>query len=415
MDSPFSKSLHDDVGASLGLLRYILGGLCILIPKLVHFSPFTMERQQDSPSRALESSTPLDIPKFSSEEIYSDRSTASVRGTANYLSIDFAMLGRVDIAVSIQDLLHNREYIPEGMRDSAINYWPCLNFAYEAAGIQGPNMDSPEQFQKRYQEEVAWVEKECFRGSQVLFDPEKHKRQGEVEQTLKNMFEQGIDNFPEDEVAATLTELSDLCEAGKSTGFQEQAVRERAIDYFMKNGLEKDALKMLDRVVEGIETGWTQALYGQVPKLRYAWRLLVTGVLRRKLCVDDKELERKGDQVVHTIEKRLRDGPIRRPLETKSTNELIDMIEANLHNPDYPKEFIPKPVSPKPPGRQRQIGLWNFLRKPPAPKAAIVSAEERLGVQLPEDFKSFLHCTNGFARHNYTYEIDVISGTEALE
>jgi hypothetical protein len=90
------------------------------------------------------------------------------------------------------------------------------------------------------------------------------------------------------------------------------------------------------------------------------------------------------------------------------------MIEANLHDANYPPQAVVQVPNPKTPGRQLQTGPRNFLRKPPAPEAAIASADDRLGIQLPEDFKAFLRLTNGFAHHNYPYDIDVINGTEAL-
>ncbi|KAF2651822.1 hypothetical protein K491DRAFT_696127 [Lophiostoma macrostomum CBS 122681] len=338
-----------------------------------------------------------------------------VRQTANYLALEFAMLGRVDVAVAIQELLHNRDYIPEGMYDGAGNYWPTLNFAYEAAHLKGPEMDDEEGLIKREKTEVDWVEKLCFQNSPVWSNPEKFKHQKELEEKLKKIFDGGIGTFPEEDVVATLTELSDLCGPG---GFQGRAIRARAIDYMMEKGRDKEALKMLDPIVEAIQKSWTNRLYDEVPKLRYAWRLLATGVLRGKLGVDEKSLERKGEDAIAAIDKRLRDGPIRRPLESKTIDELIDIIDKNLYDEEYDREVSAKAratgTGPKPAGRQPQLGLRNLLRKPPATGDEISAVEKSIGMELPDDYKAFLRTSNGFAEHNQIHYIDVIAGTDTL-
>ncbi|KAJ4305326.1 hypothetical protein N0V90_000857 [Kalmusia sp. IMI 367209] len=360
-------------------------------------TPESHEHTQDPPSP--------DLPAFSAQEILTERWTAGVRQTASYLSVDLAMLGRVDMAARIQSLLHNRAYIPEGMYDGAKNYWP-----YEAAHIQVPDMDDAEALRKRQEEEVAWVEKRCFQNSPVYSDPEKYKHQREVEDSLKRIFDEGIDSFDGDQVVKTMTELSDMCAPGT---FQGRAVRTRAIDYLMEKGKDEQAIKMLEQAIEAIQT-YAYSLYDEIPKLRYAWRLLITGVLREKLDVDDKLLEERGEEAIRTIEKRLRDGPID-PLESKSLNELIDMIEANLWDEAYPAAAQNQQIEPKPPGRQLQIGPKNFLRKPPASDIEISAVEARLGIELPDDLKRFLRLTNGFAQHNYPSLLDVVNGTDALD
>jgi hypothetical protein len=372
----------------------------------------------------------LDIPRFSAQEILTERWTAGVRQTANYLSIDFAMLGRIDIANRIQTLLQHRDYdyIPEGMYDGASNYWPFLNFAWEAARLQdppmdeeeavweaahipGPDMEDEEALEKRQKEETAWVEQQCFENSPVRLDPQKYKRQCEVEQHLKRIFNEGVGEFDEDEVVATMTELSDMCAPGT---FQGGAVRARAIDYMMEKGRQEQAAKMLDQVVEVFQKkDHKKILHYETPKLRYAWRLYATGMLRVKLGIDDKVLEEKGEEAIRTIEKRLRDGPSR-PLALRSLNELIDMIKVNLRDDDYPDEWRTPPLDPKPSGRQPNIERKNFFPKPPATESEIAAVETRLGTELPEDFKAFLRLTNGFAEHNDLNRVDVVNGIDAL-
>lgn len=338
-----------------------------------------------------------------------------VRQTANWLAIDFAMLGRVDVAVAIQELLHNRDYIPEGMYDGAGNYWPTLNFAYEAANLKGPEVDDEQGLKRRQDEEVKWVESQCFQNSPVWQDPERFKRHKDLEEKLKRIFDEGIETFPEEEVVATLTELSDLCEPGS---FQGRAVRARAIDYLMEKGREEDAMKMLDPIVEAIQKSWTNRLYDQVPRLRYAWKLLATGVLRGKLGIDEKALEKRGEDAVTSIEKRLRDGPIRRPHETKTMDELIDIIELNVQDEDYWREIDAARTRPKTPGRQPQYAskynVTKHLRKPPATEDEISAVEERLGVKLPDDYEAFLRITNGFQPHLFVHWIDVVAGADTL-
>jgi hypothetical protein len=373
------------------------------------------------PKAEPEHPTTLDIPEFSVQAILTDRSTAMVRQTANYLAIDFAMLGRVDIAVAIQEFLHNRDYIPEGMYDGAGNYWPYLNFAYEAAELKVPDMDDEEGLRKRQEEEVTGVERQCFANSPVQRDPKRFKRHKELEDRLKNIFDGGIENSPEEEVVAVLVELSDVCSPG---GPQATAVRARAIDYLMEKGCEGEAVEMLDPIVEAIQKSWTTRLYDEMPRLRYSWRLFVTGVLRGKLGVDEKALEKRGEEAVTSIEKRLRDGPIRRPLASKTMDELIDMIEMNMHrvdeayNRDVEADIFARSTGPKRSGRQPQYGSKNnvprHLRKPPATENEISAVEKNLGMDLPDDYKDFLRITNGTATHHHVRDIDVIAGTGTL-
>ena len=205
-----------------------------------------------------------------------------------------------------------------------------------------------------------------------------------------------MDKFPEDEVVATMKAMSDMCRRGS---WQTRALRTRMIDYMMEKGREEEALAMLDPIVEAIKDSWTNRLCDEVPRLRYAWRVWVTGVLRGKLGVDEQALEKKGQQLIETLEKRLRDGPITRPLEGNSIDELIDMIDAGLHYPKY--QTLPEPNA-------------NKLRNPPATDEEIAAAEARLGMPLPEDFKEFLRISNGFQDHNYKYDIGVIIGTKYI-
>ncbi|KAJ4352539.1 uncharacterized protein N0V89_007888 [Didymosphaeria variabile] len=333
--------------------------------------PATPERDVDAPVPS-----PLErivFSNFSKEQILTERWTAGVRQTAAYLSVDLAMLGRVDMATRIQELLHNPAYIPKGMYDGAANYWPCLNFAWEAAHIQGPNMDDEEALQKRQEDEVLYVEKQCFEA------PPNDKHQIEVENDLRRIFHEGIDSFDEDEVVATMTKLSDMCTPGS---FQGRAVRARAIDYLMRKGRRQEAENMLGLATQAIQNS-AYKLHNEMPKLRYAWRLLVTGVLRDQLGIDNRELEEKGGQAIHTIQQRLRDGPIR-PLALEPMEELAGIVEAKF---------------------------GYKIRNPPVNDEDIAGAEARLDVPLPRDLKAFLHTSNGFSRD----EVVVINSISALK
>ncbi|KAL1598058.1 hypothetical protein SLS60_008546 [Paraconiothyrium brasiliense] len=337
--------------------------------------PPTPERDVDAPvPSALER---LVFSEFSSEQILAERWTAGVRQTAAFLSVNLAMLGRVDMATRIQELLHNPTYIPKGMYDGAANFWPFLNFAWEAAQIQGPGMDDEEALQKIQNDEVSWVEKRCFGA------PPNDKHQNEVENTLKRIFNEGIDKFDEDEVVATMTELSDMCAPGS---FQGRAVRSRAIDYLMSKGRQQEAKAMMSKVTQAIQE-CAYRLYDEMPKLRYAWRLLVTGVLHDQLDIDNRELEEKAEQAIRTIEQRLRDGPSR-PLALKPMEELANVVETKF---------------------------GYKIRNPPANDEDIAGAEVQLDVSLPGDLKAFFRTSNGFARHDCYDDAIVINSIPALK
>lgn len=342
------------------------------------------------PDVTVPTSSPLDKLVFStfvSRDVLTERWTAGVRQAAAYLSVDLAMLGRIDLATRIQQLLHNPAYIPKGMYDGARNCWPCLNFAWEAARTQGPGMDDDDALQRRQEEEVAWVEEQCLQEFPVHLDPEKHKEQLAVKTRWKQILDAGIDRCDEVEVVAIMKALmGEFCAPGT---FSSRAVRARAIDYLMQKGRRKEAIEMLRLATEAVQMydhGYYR-LHDEMPKLRHAWRLLVTGILCDQLHIDEAELQEKGTHAINVIEQRLREGPAR-PFISKSMNELVDILET-------------------------ESGYE--LRNPPATDACIADAEARLGVSLPEELKDFLRISNGFSWRDYSCNFVAINGTAAFQ
>lgn len=108
---------------------------------------------------------------------------------------------------------------------------------------------------------------------------------------------------------------------------------------------------------------------------REAWVLLKEGALRRLLNVDDEKLSRFSAEFEDAVVTRISTG--RRRPQSHSLNDLLDTIQRTTK--DRSSKF--KNMRP-------------FL-KDPATQEQIDNGEDALGIKLPDDYKCFLHRSNG--------------------
>ncbi|KAK3202411.1 hypothetical protein GRF29_161g1112439 [Pseudopithomyces chartarum] len=116
---------------------------------------------------------------------------------------------------------------------------------------------------------------------------------------------------------------------------------------------------------------------------RRAWRLLQTGALAEALELDSEKLTIFTEQLESVLEERFKNG--RLVTEDLPIRNLLDQIQHNGFNINNTQDLAP----PDPKYKE------TFFQTP-ATDSEIANAEAKLETTLPDDYKSFLHESNGF-------------------
>ncbi|RGP67029.1 hypothetical protein FLONG3_8687 [Fusarium longipes] len=123
--------------------------------------------------------------------------------------------------------------------------------------------------------------------------------------------------------------------------------------------------------------------------------LLVTGELSRKVPVDNEKLKAAGKEVIDTFFERFNKGRKKHEIESKPLKEVLQELDrlSRANGMDHwieMKEPVPETLFILPPATDEQIS----------------SLENRLGINLPDDYKDFLKLSNGFGRTWNGYHLD---------
>jgi hypothetical protein len=114
-----------------------------------------------------------------------------------------------------------------------------------------------------------------------------------------------------------------------------------------------------------------------------AWRIFKDGALARALSVDDKQDREYIERIQGAIDERIRNGRDQR-LQMSMRELLENISQKAINDPEFIAAY-----------EDMDWGRPETLLFGPASEEEIRSTEERLGVELPEDYNDFLRTSNG--------------------
>jgi hypothetical protein len=283
--------------------------------------------------------------KFDKNDILSNPSLSVVYSHVRSLAQELAVLGQIDIASKIIDLLlshHDTEY--------EFKQTQYLKFAFEHTGhwpLAIPkNARTKEVLDKLDDPLSSWPS--------GTFDEQGYSTLMEEENPYRR------------QLALCLAIAVDLCEKSGKTDIEEIQQDEK-----VENVLEQITEQFPDQIEP-------------LTKQRKVWPLLDNGVIAKRLNVDNKKLSTVAKDVLETVRMRFEKGRQKCDHEGKPIKELLEMLAENTKNNGsaFYKEF----------GKDPPESYFHA----PASEKDIKELEERLKVTLPDDYKEFLRASNGF-------------------
>jgi hypothetical protein len=151
-----------------------------------------------------------------------------------------------------------------------------------------------------------------------------------------------------------------------------------AVDLAIHMNKAEKAGEIIQIIAENFDRMWID-----LSKSRKVWSYLKDGILTRAIGIDVGRLRDFQNEAYSTFEERIKNGP-RRLLKNLSMKELVDMCNDNtLRNAVWEEMEVDSGIPPE-----------TILHKG-ATREEVVALEQRLGLDLPEDYKEFLIVTNG--------------------
>ncbi|KAF2797139.1 hypothetical protein K505DRAFT_322778 [Melanomma pulvis-pyrius CBS 109.77] len=282
--------------------------------------------------------------KFDRHQILREKDPWVVARNVFDIALEFALLGYVDKATELYNLF---ESFASGCKTS---WSPGLYFAWEATGLWPDSIPAeqrtPEALSKLETERILW------------------KRS-------INETDEGLDKL----IAAATGE-------GRIDAWGEPQLRADdltvAIDLALFLDRREKALDILQIFADNFNLTWVD-----LSKSRQVWRYLKHHALARTIEVNEDKLEAFSKEVYETFKERLEKGGARE-LRNVSTKELVRMFNENTLKNAVWEEMEVDPDDPP-----------DTILHEPATKEQIKELEERLGHDLPDDYKEFLSETNG--------------------
>jgi len=279
--------------------------------------------------------------KFDKDDILSHPSLPVIYGKIRGLAKELAVLGKIDFASQITDLL-----LSQNRTEHGFGQMEFLNFAFEQTG------DWPSTIPKSARSKSALDELEI---------PPSGSLDEKQYDELINQTE-----FSQRDPALCLTIALVLCEQSGKTEVEEIQEEERVV-------------RALEQIAEHFD-GYIGALIQH----RKIWPLLASGVIAQQLGVDDAELCATAEDVVETVRIRLEQGRQKGDHEGTPITELLERLVENTRKNAgslYEESHEDPPES--------------YLHKP-ATEEDIRDMEKRLKISpLPDDYKEFLLASNG--------------------
>lgn len=278
---------------------------------------------------------------FDKEEILYDRSLPVIYEKVRKLAKELAVLGKIDIASQITDLLLSQNRTERGYGQVQF-----LNFAFEQTG------DWPSAIPKSARSKKALDELEI-------------PRDGEMDEKRYNELINEKEPSQREPVLCLAIAVK-LCEDEGKTDVKEVQQDERVV-------------KALGQIVEHFDS-YIESLT-QNSKI---WPLLASGALAEQLGVDNTKLTAAAEDVLETVRVRMEKGRQKGDHEGKPIKELLEMLAENTRKNagDVYKEMGKEPPE-------------SYLHEP-ATEKDIKDMEKRLKIySLPDDYKDFLLASNG--------------------
>lgn len=279
--------------------------------------------------------------KFDKGDILYNPSLSSVYGKTRELAKELAVLGKIDIASRITDLLLSRN-----PREHECGLMKFLNFAFEQTG------DWPSAIPQSARSKEALDELEI-------------PPSGSMDEKRYDELINSMELFRRDS-GLCLTIAVALCETRGKANIEEIKQDERVV-----------------RAVKQITEHFHDNFNGLIEH-RKIWPLLASGVIAERLRVDDAKLCATAEDLVETVRIRLEEGRQKADHEGKPIKELLEILVDNTRKhavliyeemgEDMPESYLHNPATEK----------------------DIKDMEKRLKIPpLPDDYKAFLLASNG--------------------
>ncbi|KAF2815779.1 uncharacterized protein BDZ99DRAFT_457733 [Mytilinidion resinicola] len=305
--------------------------------------------------------------KFDPHQTLIEKVTWDVARNCTDIALEFALLGYIDIATSLFN-------ITADFNSTCRASWsPGLYFAWEATNSWPAAIPAEERTLKY----LAKLENE-----RLLWKRDTHKEEGGLEKLLET-----AQGYAKAAVWGSATLRPDDYAA--------------ALDLAIFQGRKDKAQEIVKTIADNFHM-----MYRELSKSRLAWSMLKDKVVAQELGLDDGKVRAFGEEVLKTFQKRIKDGPLRRPYENKSMRELVQLCNDNTLKNAIWEETDYDPDNPP-----------TTIIREPASAEEVTALERRLGCKsgLPDDFKEFLLVSNGLDQWwNGFFGEPELSGTDAV-
>lgn len=152
-----------------------------------------------------------------------------------------------------------------------------------------------------------------------------------------------------------------------------------------------DATSM--ELVKMVAAGWGRKMVDALVVAQQLWPYYTRGLLAEAVGISAEELKAKGENLARAFSARLTRGYMENGLETKTLKELLEIGEKNTLTGPGVRHW-----------EEMGGGIPKTMFKQPATHEQILELESRLGINLPQDYKTFLSITNGFGSGDTTQD-----------
>lgn len=177
--------------------------------------------------------------------------------------------------------------------------------------------------------------------------------------------------------------INDALGHGRTDRWGHQVIRgedlKAAIDLAAYMEKPEKVQQLLNVFAEHFDSVWYR-----LARSRYAWKYIKDGALARAIGIDEAKLAKFEQEVIAAFTQRLQNGQVR-PFKATPMKDLIDLCNINtLQNAVWSEMDGVNPDDPP-----------TSVIRPGASDADIAALEQKLGLELADDYKEFLSLSNG--------------------